>query len=136
MLKVLFNLISLIVLIAIIHFTPIAFKEFSERTGYFQREENVSEIVMTDNVSDEVATSTDEIVEEVIIMVIYGGTSNIRSGPSVDFDVINSVPEGTEFVATGNEEVASNGKTWYEVYLNDEKTETGWASQSVIKFKE
>jgi len=41
--KVIINLVSLALLIAIIIFTPIGFRKFSEKTGYFQKETKVED---------------------------------------------------------------------------------------------
>ena len=70
------------------------------------------------------------------LMVITEGNSNIRSGPGTSHDVLRVADEGETFIATGNEDVKSSGSVWYEVYLNEEGTETGWASQKVIRFVE
>ena len=32
-------------------------------------------------------------------------------------------------------QIIKNGSMWYEIYLGDEKDETGWASQKIIEFK-
>lgn len=46
------------------------------------------------------------------------------------------VSQGTVLEITGKEQVAANGSTWYELYLNADKTEVGWASEKVLKVQE
>ncbi len=41
-----------------------------------------------------------------------------------------------EFIGTGKTEKADNGGLWYEIYLDESKIETAWASEQVIKPKE
>ena len=69
-------------------------------------------------------------------MVITAAEANIRSGPGKDNNAITVAHQGDVFVFAGNEETASNGKTWYEIYIDEDKQQTGWASQAVITFKE
>lgn len=68
-------------------------------------------------------------------MVITESSANIRSGPGTDYGVVTTASQGDIFVATGNQETASNGRIWYEIYLDDEMTQTGWASQKIIDFQ-
>ena len=68
-------------------------------------------------------------------MIITEDVGNIRSGPGTDFDIITTANKGDIFIASGNQEIASNGRVWYEIYLNDKMTETGWASEKIIEFE-
>ena len=74
--------------------------------------------------------------EPVVFYVITADAANIRSGPSTDYDVIGGAPKGDVFYGTGNEEQVDNETVWYEIYLNDEQTEIGWASSAVIEKRE
>ena len=129
--KVIINLVSLTVLVAIIIATPIGFRKFSETTGYFQKEETV------EYVSDSISEAAKEDDEKPIgqTMVITESSANIRSGPSTDYDVVVTASKGDTFVSTGNQETASNGRIWYQVYLDEDMNQTGWASQKIIDFK-
>ncbi|MBP3239310.1 MAG: SH3 domain-containing protein [Oribacterium sp.] len=57
--------------------------------------------------------------------------ANIRSGPGTDHEVVSSGENGETFLATGKEENASDG-TWYEIYLSDDRSKTGWVSAKVV----
>ncbi len=140
---IIINIVCTLIVIAIVHFTPIGFRAFSEKTGYFQKTEKVETVEESasvetgEAVSDEDSNVTSEPeVEEPVLMVITAAEANIRSGPGKDNKAITVAHQGDVFVYTGNEETASNGKTWYEIYLDEEKQQTGWASQAVITFKE
>lgn len=151
--KVIINIVSLIVLLLVIRFAPTGFKAFSEETGYFQKskagEENNQNIESDQGLTDDLRKDEIEKLEEELIksaqgldsdnsqdeitMVITQGSSNLRSGPSVDYDALTVASKGDIFIATGNTETASNGRVWYEVYLNEDRTQTGWASEKVIE---
>lgn len=135
--KVIINLISLAVLIAIIIFTPMGFRKFSETTGYFQKEPKVEDYYESSYEGDAGEVGNPDVNDLPVgkAMVITESSANIRSGPSTDYDVVATASQGDIFVATGNQETASNGRIWYEIYLDDEKTQTGWASQKIIDFQ-
>lgn len=67
---------------------------------------------------------------------ITATSANIRAGASTDYQVVQVVSKGTVLEMTGNEIIADNGNIWYELYLNDEKTEIGWCSEKVAKVQE
>ncbi len=71
-----------------------------------------------------------------VFVVTEDDYANIRTGIGTDHDVIMQAPSGAEFEGTGNEGVASNGRTWYELYLDDSKTSVGWASAKVVERQE
>lgn len=131
--KVIINLISLAILISIIIFTPVGFRKFSETTGYFQKELKVEDYYEAVDEGD--AGEVENDLPVVQTMVITESSANIRSGPGTDYDVVTTASQGDIFVATGNQETASNGRIWYEIYLDEDKTEVGWASQKIIDFK-
>ena len=131
--KVIINLISLAILIPIIIFTPVGFRKFSETTGYFQKELKVEDYY--ESVDEGDAGEVENDLPVVQTMVITESSANIRSGPGTDYDVVTTASQGDIFVATGNQETASNGRIWYEIYLDDEMTQTGWASQKIIDFQ-
>ena len=68
-------------------------------------------------------------------MVISADAANIRSGPGTDYGIVAAGHRGDVFTATGNQQTASNGRVWYEIYLDANMTETGWASEKVIGFQ-
>lgn len=74
--------------------------------------------------------------KEIVVYVITESIVNIREDAGVDYKQIATANKGDEFFGTGNEKEASNGRPWYEIYLNEEKTETGWVSSKVAKLKE
>lgn len=146
--KIIINLVSLAMLAGIIIFAPAGFRKFSETTGYFQKEDTYQEAyndyssddgLDSDDYSSDDGLDGDDYSEENLpvgdTMVITAGSANIRSGPSTDYKVVTTASKGTAFVATGQQETASNGGIWYEIYLDDEMTQTGWASQKVIDFQ-
>ena len=67
---------------------------------------------------------------------ITAENANIRAGASTEYDVISGASGGTVLEMTGNQEVAPNGSIWYELYLDTEKTKTGWASEKVLEIQE
>ena len=134
--KVLINIICVALVVAVVHFVPIGFKAFSEKTGYFQKTEKVSKNHDDTQSSDSESDNSQEPKEldetDLATMVITESSANIRSGPGTDYDVITAAQKGDTFLATGNEETASNGRIWYEIYLDESKETTGWASEKVI----
>ncbi len=129
------NLIGVALIVLVIIFAPKGFQWFSETTGYFQPSEEVSEISTSEEtVSEE---PSEEVVEEPeILMVITASSANIRAGVGTSYAVVATGVQGETFVATGNQETTSSGNVWYEIYLDEEKTKTGWASQKVIELQE
>ena len=147
--KIFVNLISLAILVGMIIFAPTGLRKLSETTGYFQREDEYQESYndygnddifdIADFSSDDGLDGDDYSEESLPVgdtMVITARSANIRSGPSTDYNVVTTASKGTAFVATGQQETASNGGIWYEIYLDDEMTQTGWASQKVIDFQQ
>ncbi|MCM1535462.1 MAG: SH3 domain-containing protein [Clostridium sp.] len=135
--KVIINAVSLIVLIALIIVTPIGFRKLSETTGYFQKQEKVKDDV--DDAAEEESNQSEEASDTMPVgdlMVITDSSANLRFGPGTDYEVAATASQGDVFVATGNQETASNGNIWYEVYLDAEMTQTGWGSQTVIGFQD
>ena len=123
--KILINLVSLALLIAIIHFTSIGFHKLGEMTGYGQKE----------SVETEFYEESEDEKPVGETMIITESSANIRSGAGTDYDVVMTATQGQTFVATGNQETAANGRIWYEIYLNEEMIQTGWASEKVIDFQ-
>ncbi len=127
----------ILLLLSLHHFAPIAFGKFSETTGYFQKEAKVQEYVgygaEGENLADESAFEDSKPTGDA--MVITASSANVRSGPGKEYGIIQTVRQGTIFVSTGNQTATSNGTIWYEVYLDEGMTQTGWASQKVISFQ-
>ncbi len=134
--RILMNVACVFMILALVAFVPKGFKAFSESTGYFQKSakaEHTSEYVKSDSkVSED--TYPSETNSSVIgnEMVITAETANIRSGAGTGNGVITTASKGEVFIATGNTETASNGSVWYEIYLDMNGDQTGWASQKVI----
>jgi len=132
--KIIINIVSLAIVIAVIYYSPIAIRTLSEKTGYGQKTETIEEKAYASDQREDSIVEKDEAKESDIIMEITESEANIRSGPGKDYDAITTAKKGDTFIATGNEETASNGRIWYEIYIDDEKSKTGWASQKVIDF--
>ncbi|MBQ7766305.1 MAG: SH3 domain-containing protein [Lachnospiraceae bacterium] len=129
------NILYVAVIVLTIIFIPKGFQWFSETTGYFQPSEEVSEVITSEeNISEELSEEVSE--EPEILMVITASSANIRAGVGTSYDVVATGVQGETFVATGNQETTSSGNVWYEIYLDEEKTKTGWASQKVIEILE
>jgi hypothetical protein len=127
--SVIVNVVSLIVVIALVILLPHGAKALSEKTGYFQGDEY--EVGSSYNPSDKTGNSVQND-GDAVLMEITASTANIRSGPGKDNDVIATASKGEVFIATGNEE-KSGGRTWYEIYVDKGGKTTGWASEKVIK---
>lgn len=84
----------------------------------------------TDTVAAGESAESEE--EPEVLLQVTANSANVRTGPGTDYEAFTTISGGETYVATGNEAVASNGSTWYEIYLDEEKTETGWASEKVI----
>ena len=74
--------------------------------------------------------------DPIVVYVITSESANIRTGPGTDYDVIDSTVYGTTFSGTGNEGVAPNGRTWYEIYIDDDEYDTGWVSSGLMERRE
>lgn len=72
----------------------------------------------------------------LILFSITAEFANVRVGPGTNYEVLLTVPRGTEFYGTGNEKPANSGRIWYEIYINEAHSETGWASEVVIEKQE
>lgn len=82
------------------------------------------------------AENVNGAVGEGIHLAITANAANIRSGAGVDNSSLMVADKGQIFVATGKQESASNGRIWHEIYLDEEKTKTGWVSDKVVEIKE
>lgn len=61
---------------------------------------------------------------------------NVRSGAGTDYDVIAGVHQGEEYFTTGSVETASNGRIWYEIFLDENQSSTGWVSEKIAELNE
>lgn len=62
---------------------------------------------------------------------VYFISGNIRAGAGTEYDAI-LISDGTkEFIATGNSAAASDGSTWYEIYTDESRSQTGWCHSSI-----
>lgn len=134
--KIVINILCLASVFAMLYFLPMGISKASEITGYGQEVEKeetfVHEAVETEDYETE-GYKEETIEIDGDIMIITADTANIRSGPGTDYDVVATAEMGDIFISTGMQETASNGRIWYEIYLNDEFTETGWASEKVME---
>ena len=133
--KIIMNAFCVGIMLGIVYFVPIGFREFSEATGYFQPSVNYEENVDFSDAEEEQENEGTSI-SVVGYVEITAKSANIRSGASTDYEVVTVVSQGTVLQMTGKEQVAANGSTWYELYLNADKTEVGWASEKVLKVQE
>lgn len=140
------NIVCLTVLVLIIYLTPVGLKALSEKTGYFQPQATSNQNVQhfdeqssNDPTDEEMETGTEMEPEEdygEVIIVITIDSANIRSGPSTSHEILTVASREDIFIATGNQETASNGGIWYEIYLNDEHSDTGWVNASIVERRE
>lgn len=148
--RVMINLVSLFILLLAIFLAPIGFRAFSEKTGYFQKSQAQDVVKSYTKQEERIVDVTQEAGDgggneqneqnlesaqnsKGVIMVITVASANIRSGPSTDYEAFLVATKGNTFLATGNVETASNGGVWYEIYLDEEKTKMGWASEQVLR---
>lgn len=96
--------------------------------------EPIFEMFQNDEENGDAETSEKE--EEKTIFKVIVDKANIRSGPGTEYDVLTTTTGGTIFCGTGNEQVHSSGSVWYEIYLDEECIQTGWASEKVIAREE
>lgn len=61
---------------------------------------------------------------------------NVRSGAGTDYGVIGGVHQGEEYLTTGNSETTASGRIWYEIFLDEEQTSTGWVSEAIAELAE
>lgn len=139
--KAAINILCLAIMFALIYFVPIGVRKLGEVTGYGQKTPKAETLAQQENTmpeSNEAEETTEEVLEEppADVMVISVSSANIRSGPGTEYDVLTTAKKGDTFIATGNQETVSNGTIWYEIYLDQEMTQTGWASQKVIALLE
>lgn len=130
--KVMMNILFCAAMLGIIYLTPMGFRAFSEATGYFQPSVEQEEAVW--DISEQ-----EESEEESTVfgyLEITASSANVRAGASTDYEVVTVVSQGTVLEMTGNEQTTENGTKWYEVYLDADKTEVGWASEKVLKLQE
>lgn len=133
--KVIVNISCLFILIFSVKFASVGFRLFSEITGYFHHDQIKNEIDISeyDNSVIKIEDSSELQIGETMIITV--SSANIRSGPGISYEIVANAKKGDLFIATGNQETASNGRTWYEIYLDEGMTEIGWASQKVIDFQ-
>lgn len=70
------------------------------------------------------------------VYIVTESYINIREDAGVDYPSITTAAKGDELIGTGNVKEADNGRPWYEVYLSEDKTDTGWISSKVSTPKE
>ncbi|MBQ7832275.1 MAG: hypothetical protein IJ336_01705 [Lachnospiraceae bacterium] len=133
--RAILNAICMALIVLVVIFVPKGIKWLGGNITSSWQAEEVVEVSETEPMSSE--EISEEIVEEPeILMVITASSANIRAGVGTSHDVVATGVQGQVFVATGNQETTSSGNVWYEIYLDEEKTQTGWASQKVIKLQE
>lgn len=135
--KIITNILCVVLILVMVWVTPGIMEKLSEATGYGQ-DETVQEAFAENGSGKEAESAEAEETESSAkpqggIMRINAEAANIRSGPGTEYDIVAGAALGDSFVATGNQENASNGRIWYEIYLDDEMTKTGWASEKVIE---
>lgn len=130
--KILINVLCVVIVGILVHVVPMGFRAFSEKTGYFQKTEPVVQEELSNEQIDE--EQADEEPEKVMVVTV--SSANIRSGPGTDYGVVTTGVQGHEYIATGNQDEKSSGRIWYEIYLDDAREQTGWASDKVISEKE
>ncbi len=93
----------------------------------------------SDDSANEVASVEEVIAEKVVDTSTYINIivpdGNVRSGPGTDYDAIAVVHENEQYIYTGNQEKPGS-RVWYEIYLDEERTETGWVSSLIAEIQE
>jgi len=89
-----------------------------------------------DYIEESIDDTTEKVKEPEIIYIVTASYINIRENAGVDYPSITTAAKGDELIGTGNKKEAENGRPWYEVYLTEEKTDTGWVSSKVSEPKE
>lgn len=133
--KIIINIVCMAVLIAAVYFTPSGLRTLSVGTGYGLKSSKEDIISNTDNSSAPTDVPDSSTALAVTAIVITVSSANIRSGPGIDYEIVSTANQGDVFITTGNEESASNGRIWYEIYLDGEMSQTGWASEKVMEFQ-
>lgn len=83
---------------------------------------------------DDVEENIDEQGEYNYIRIIVP-EGNVRSGPGTEYDVLTVVHEGEQYIFTGKQEQPGK-RVWYEIYMDEEKEETGWVSSLIAEIQE
>jgi len=147
--RILINFLCVIVLGVGLNYAGVGIGQIPEKTdglhfNIWNKLQNPSEEITKTSDSEKVSENVEEEQSQVevpneeqnVIMVIKDNGSNIRSGPGTKYNVVQTANKGDKYIATGNYEKPSGGGVWYEIYLNEEKTDIGWASEKVIGFEE
>ena len=74
-----------------------------------------------------------ETSEKKQLFKIIVSNANIRTGPGTEYDVVENATSDMMFYGTGKEVTTESGRVWYEIYLDEDCTQTGWASEKVIE---
>lgn len=136
------NIVCVVLLGAMIHFVPLGIKWLGETTGYSDMnfdsdaQQYDSESQQNDLDSQQNGTESESEIEDIYMVITAANLANIRGGVGTGYDVIATAEPGKQFLWTGNQSDDENGATWYQIYLDAEKTQTGWVNMSVIKFVE
>lgn len=136
--KSLLNIFCVIITILALIYVPKGLGWLGEKTGYF--ESSSKKEYEYDSDADYKESTTKNIEETVVevekVMIFTKDSSNIRSGPGTEYQSIMVVTEGSTLLGTGKTVISDKGTVWYELYMNTEKTEFGWASELVVKVEE
>lgn len=125
------NLVGTILIVALLNLIPTGTKMVGDHLGYSSHE-TVAETEAETEAYAEAETTEGSTEAEPVYMTITVDSANIRSGPGMDYDVVLTATRDQSFISTGAVEESDDGRTWYEIYLNEEQTQTGWASGKVI----
>ncbi|WP_320956976.1 SH3 domain-containing protein [Enterocloster asparagiformis] len=79
----------------------------------------------------ETRAETENTEAALPLFEITASAANIRSGPGTGYEVVAQAPQGRQLTGTGNWQQMDS--VWYELYLDDSRTTTGWASEKVLK---
>lgn len=122
--KIVINFLCLAILLGIILAIPFGFRKFSESTGYFQPEETESFTQFDTGNSGNIEFFTD--AESGDTSVVLLSADSIRREASDSSEVLLDAGLGDSYIYTGANVQSEDGSDWYEVYINEERTETGW----------
>lgn len=145
--KIIINAACFLMLFALIFFVPRGFKAFSDKTGYFKKESTVEKSAKDVDALYEEWEENNKIAREEHekkleqmskkdYVTITVSEANLYNGSGhKDNDIVATAKRGEMFVMTGNngKSTDGDGRTWYEIYLDDNKVETAWVSGNAVK---
>ncbi len=144
--KILVNIACFLILFALIFFAPRGLKVFGEKTGYKNDSSSQNTEKDVDALYEEWEENNkkgreehekklEQMAKEDYVTISVSEINLYNGAGSKDNDVIATAKRGEMFVMTGNsgKSADGDGRTWYEIYLDDNKSETAWVSGKAVQ---